>query len=288
MIDCNLQHIKQKTLKSLYDSGLGNMLFQIATAYALSKKYNNTYQISDIQEVNSLLKKFGGNHQDTIYRNIIIGKKKEDSIYIEEIVNLYDRNLVIKIKQSLKKNITINGYFQSYRYFNYCRDEVLKLFEMDNSSRQIIKKKYPILFTNEETVSLHIRNKWSDKLKYSEKYFKDALNKINKPNLKLLVFSDDIPNLKNKFLKNIDKIWVEGNLDYIDLWAMSLCKNNILSHSTLSWWGAYLNNNPNKIVIYSRDWINHIYKNKSPAFIKEFPNSHYPKNWIDINTKIFI
>jgi len=290
MIDCNLQHIKQNTLNSLNDSGLGNMLFQIATCYALAKFYKQKYQIQDIIIVKNLLKNFGGNHHETIYRKIEEGKK-QDAVYIEESLNLYDKNFMNNVKKNLDKNIMINGYFQSYRYFDFCRDEILKLFEIDEKSKGLIKSKYPILFTNHETISLHIRNNWLSTLKYSERYFIDAINHIKKQKkqpVSILIFSDDVANLKKTFLKDIDKIWVDGNLDYIDLWAMSLCKNNILSHSTLAWWSAYLNSNPQKIVIYSSDWVDTIYRKKPKKFRKEFPKSHYPPDWLNLKTKLFV
>lgn len=286
MIDCNLQHIKENTLNSLSDSGLGNMLFQIATCYALSKQYYVKWQINDIIIVKKLLSSFGGNHEETIYRKIE-GGKKVDSVYIEENRNIYDEKFLKKVRGNIKNNITINGYFQSYKYFDFCKEDILNLFEMDPRSRDIIKKKYPILFTNKETVSLHIRNAWSSAIKYSEDYFKEAINSIKKKGpITYLIFSDSPVNFP--FLKDLDTIFVKDNLDYIDLWAMSLCKNNIVSHSTLSWWGAYLNKNPKKTVIYSSDWVQTIYRKKTKEFKRDFPPSHYPPDWIDLKIKLFI
>jgi hypothetical protein len=38
----------------------------------------------------------------------------------------------------------------------------------------------------------------------------------------------------------------------IDLYCMSMCKHNIMSASTFSWWASFLNKNPNKIILYNK------------------------------------
>jgi len=297
MIDCNLQHILHNVIKSLEDSGLGNNLFQISATIGIGNKFDISWQVSDIEKINKLLKKFGGNHQKTIYRNVKVGKYNSDNIYLKEETNIFNEEFLKKIKENKENNIIINGYFQSYKYFENSRDELINLFSPDEQSLEKIKKKYNRLFEDHyECISLHIRNNWADRFKYSEQYFIDAINYIKNKrknkNYILFIVSDDIENLKDKFLKNyeIKKIWVQDNPDYIDMWVMMFCKHNILSHSTLSWWGAYLNNNIDKIVIYPRKWIESIYWKqieKDNTYQKRFEESHYPKEWVGLDTKIF-
>ena len=75
-----------------------------------------------------------------------------------------------------------------------------------------------------------------------------------------LIFSNDIEWCKKNFIGN-QFIFIEGEKDYIDLWLMSLCKNNIIANSSFSWWGAWLNTNSDKKVITPKNWfgpaINH-------------------------------
>jgi hypothetical protein len=91
----------------------------------------------------------------------------------------------------------------------------------------------------------------------------------------ILIFSDDINWCKNNLLiKNKNIFFIEGNQDYIDLWLMSMCKNNIMANSTFSWWGAWLNKNPNKKVFVPRTWFGNMIKHNTKDLI--------PNTWIQI------
>ena len=72
------------------------------------------------------------------------------------------------------------------------------------------------------------------------------------------IISDDITWCKTyKPLVNINKIFYENTNELETLYFMSKCvKGGICGNSTFAWWGSYLNQNSNKIVIFPNKWIN--------------------------------
>ena len=101
------------------------------------------------------------------------------------------------------------------------------------------------------------------------------LIKAKTSEIKLLIFSDDIEWAKKHF-KFPNTEFVSGDISethFEDLYLMSVCKHNIIANSSFSWWGAWLNENPDKIVIAPKNWFN-----KGPKDTYDL----YPEGWITI------
>ena len=156
-----------------------------------------------------------------------------------------------------KKDLKLHGYFQSEKYFSKDKKKIKTLFNIDKKTKELIKEKYSDIL-NLKTCSIHIRRTdytWLSNFHtvLDMEYFNKSMSYFDKDTT-FLIFSDDINWCKNNFLGD-NFIFIEGNLDYVDLWLMSLCKNNIIAKSSFAWWGAYLNSNKNKKVICPKNWF---------------------------------
>lgn len=181
-------------------------------------------------------------------------------------------------------NLFIEGYWQSELYFsdieNIIRSELEIIPPTDN-----LNKLTSELILSSESVSVHIRFFNIDDVQNSLNiidYLKNSFNIIESKccNPKFFIFSNDLDQARAlSILKFRNCTFIGHNYGddqaYADLWLMSLCKHHIISNSTFSWWGAWLANNQDGIIIspniVSKDNI------VSWGF-----DGNLPSNWIKI------
>jgi len=179
---------------------------------------------------------------------------------IKESGNTFDQTVI-----NAPKDAYLMGYWQSERYFKPAES----IIRQDLTLKEPQGEKYQDLLdriTLSNSVSVHIRR--GDYLLEknlrlfhpctSDYYLKaEALisEKVSSP--ELFIFSDDIEWVKQNIPFRFPATFVsDGSLaDYQELMLMSACKHNIIANSTFSWWGAWLNNNPQKIVITPKKWF---------------------------------
>lgn len=176
--------------------------------------------------------------------------------YVEEEACKFDRNIF------KTNNCTFVGYWQTYKYFEDIRENLLNRykFHVDNELEKLGN------MLSKEYVSIHVRRK--DYLSFdryqtcSDTYYKNAIKKIKEifPGAKFIFFSDDIEWVREAFQIS-DRILCSPNdfnvyRDWYDMYLMTRCVGNIIANSSFSWWGAYLNQNDNHIVIAPKKWFN--------------------------------
>ena len=248
---------------------LGNCLFEIAAGVSLAKKLGVSYKalICDYRHLSDL----------QIFRKSILSKIDFQDVYPENVTEYNETGSSYEMLP-LQDNLLLNGYFQSEKYFD--KDLVYDLFKIDEITEKYIRDNYGFIFQR-KTVAINVRRGDYLKLEYRHpvcrmSYFNKAISYFDKT-MCFLVISDDIEWCKTHF-KGDNFYFVENEPPLIDLYLQSMCTHNIISNSTFSWWGAWLNPNPDKKVLYPDPWFGFCLKNK-----KRFNTSDLcPKNWIPV------
>jgi hypothetical protein len=165
------------------------------------------------------------------------------------------------------------GYWHSERYFADVGKELRKAFQfkhpLEGEAKEIGRH-----IRSSNSISLHIRRGDYATLKHVERavgqtdltYYEKAAAYMNERTRSggievptFFVFSDDIEWCKGRLKLPFPTIFVDqasaGPKASHHLRLMSLCRNNIIANSTFSWWGAWLNANPEKIVIAPKRWF---------------------------------
>lgn len=203
--------------------GIGNMLFQIAVAYAYSKKYNKELVLNKDNAI--IVHKNIEHYKSNILKNIEFCNFINSSNHYSE-TGFHHQEI-----PNYNSDVLLFGYFQSEKYFKDYEDEIRDLFmSYDINLSDDIKD----LLDNENTCSIHIRR--GDYLKspnhhptQSMNYYMKAIKQMPKDSV-FLIFSDDINWCKQNFPDLPEKFkFIEGNKDYEDLYIMSHCQ----PHGTL-------------------------------------------------------
>jgi hypothetical protein len=206
---------------------LGNRLFQVAATIALAIRNDDTYVFP----------------RWTYENNFNLHNCFSDQINNSET---YKETGFTYSPIPYKPNLNLFGFFQSEKYFADCQDIIQNLLtptigfgiKYDHTAIHVRRGDY-INLTKEYTL-----------LEMS--YYQEAMKITNSQ--KYIVFSDDIWWCKNNF-KGDNFIFSEGKSVIEDLALFLACENSIIANSSFSWWGAYLNKNPSKIVVSPKKWF---------------------------------
>ncbi|MCX6712113.1 MAG: alpha-1,2-fucosyltransferase [Candidatus Vogelbacteria bacterium] len=190
---------------------------------------------------------------------------------------------VPKITTLHANNIYLDGYFQTEKYFKDFKKEIREDFTpkvISTTASDWTQK----IKNGGNTISVHVRR--GDYVGHkilgeicTIEYYQKAIEEISKltEDPHFFIFSDDTMwvkeniNLPNK----IDYVSSPNLKDYEELVLMSICHHNIIANSSFSWWSAWLNLNPNKIVIAPAKWAHGKFNKKKLSNIA-------PQTWIRI------
>ncbi len=265
--------------------GLGNQMFQYAAAKALALSQNKKLQIDKSAFENYKVHQYGLHHF-----NIEAFFFSSESRFVKRLRAIFFNNLDYQEKDFGYNDeffglhgdwIFLTGYFQSEKYFKQYEKEIRADFIITSPLKKSTSDMV-LQMQGTNAVSIHFRrgdyvgNALHDTK--NEAYYHSAValmeSKVENP--VFYVFSDDILWAKQNFTAKSKIVFVDFNdalSNFEDIMLMSNCKHNIITNSSFSWWGAWLNNNQDKIVIAPRIWFNDLSINV---------NDLVPENWIKL------
>ena len=260
--------------------GLGNQMFQYALGRALSVKFNVPLKLD-----HSFLEMKTDAHIKRFYElnvfNIVAGRATE-----QEIQAFAGDGMLKKITRSLsgKKyvreksydfdpevlnagpNVYLDGFWQSYKYFEPVRDTISKDFSFKaapSGRNETVAGK----ISSSVSAGMHVRrtdyvtntNANAFHGTCSPEYYNRAASIIIQkyPSVQFYIFSDDPAWAREnlKFAAPVEYVDYNGDKGFEDLRLLSMCDHQVIANSTFSWWAAWLNPNPDKTVIAPSSWF---------------------------------
>ena len=279
MITCNLM------------GGLGNQLFQIFATIAYAIKSKNRFVFLGVNQLGS----GSTTVRYTFWKTLLV---KLNPFLVESLPQMYtirEKGFPydeLNVAEMVNNNIMINGYFQSYKYFEHSYDMIYRMLCIDKTKETLMNK----LHLNNKLdnyVSMHFRIGDYKKIQHyhplaTYNYYKGALTHIQKSNpdvpFTILFFCEDID--MNDVMEKINKLMLEFPnykfircdnklADWEQMIFMSCCHHNIIANSSFSWWGAYFNSAKDKIVCYPSIWFGPSANNNTKDLC--------PSQWVRIN-----
>lgn len=272
--------------------GLGNQLYNYAIGFALAKKYEDALTL-DISPYRFSPRPYVLDHFTLSYpavsicpasrdaklsrmfariRRILTTNRHGRCKWIKELPET--RNQYGNYDFSHKKSLYLEGYWQHYRYFDAYRDLLCKEFQL---KKEYISDACAALIaecTARDSVAVHIRRgdyeaSWVLPDSYYHRAFEAVNQKLEAPHY--YIFCEDVAYVKEHYGYLQNKTFITGSYPLSDLeefFLMSKCRHQITANSTFSWWAAYLNTNPDKLVA-------------APEY-RHWTKDYYPADWIVI------
>ena len=246
--------------------GLGNQLFIFSAGLAAAKRLDvpliidkSNFSIHGESRSYQLqfLENFAEEVIDTPKNNPLknaFTRRFTNKIFTEENPIKFDSRF-----ESITPGTQLEGYFQSYRYFESVEELILNTLTSQN-----------VPWVSNNTIALHLRR--GDYLQVktanfhgitSAKYAVNAIELVRSisGNNPVSVFSDDLPQakieLQEYFSKELIYVQQDGQSDLESLLQMSLSEHMIMSNSSFSWWAAFIMNkrNSKSVIVAPRPWF---------------------------------
>jgi hypothetical protein len=209
-------------------------------------------------------------------------------VFTEQLENRYCFLRDLPVERGIR-TLYLQGYFQSNEMVEAVADELRADLTLKEPPRGWNLELLQEIRRSRNPVSLHVRRgdsalPWEGKVVLAMEYYAHAISTIKERFVDPLVFvfSDDVAFARENLPRKARMVFVDHNDDFAsheDLRLMSACHHHIIANSTFSWWGAWLNPRPGKMVIAPRHW-----------FLAEdnyYPNL-LPQDWVLADAATFV
>lgn len=290
----------EKIVSCYLMGGLGNQLFQIFTTitYGIDSQSTIIFPYSEVLTT--------GIERPTYWDTFLQQLKSFTTIKKSCVYNHTDPYRFVKYQEAgfkynripivENRELMLFGYFQSYLYFEHCKQTIFSMIRLDKQKAEI-REEFSYIFTrktsnntNIHNISMHFRlgdyklNPDCHPIMPFE-YYSNSLGQLisitdSKQIFRVLYFCEEedddyvnsIISLLSLSYSFIEFIKVNNEIpDWKQLLIMSCCNDNIIANSSFSWWGAYFNDNVNKHVCYPSVWF-------GPKIAHDVSNL-FPPNW---------
>ncbi len=270
-----------------YKGGIGNQMFQYAFQLSLEEQHRNVFA-SDGYYRNHIMSHRHFNLQE-IFPNVhlqfiddekfnrineqwqkIKNDEKKYDAFISDVKNRFfwveenESQYVSEVYDTTA--CAFVGYWQTEKYFINIKKKVNEKFQFNVQNKDVKS------FVNECRNSIGVHVRLGDYLNTPElyggictrEYYQAAIRLLTKKTHinKILVFSDDVKtaldllSLDESDIKCFFLEPTKNYKDWYDMYLMSNCKHMVIANSSFSWWGAWLNNENNRIIVAPQRWLN--------------------------------
>ena len=271
--------------------GLGNQLFQIFTAIATALRNNDTFFFLKYDNLGGNVGHTRHTYWDTLFKGLSNYLKPLNENSLKETESLPSWNekgftFSPVPAETNNRTLRLTGYFQNEKYFKDKYNEICVMLQLTEQKTQIrelyankswaadlfgnVNKKRVLVSTHfrigDYTATVNVHPVMT--VEYYHRaisYMIEQTRQTTAAGISILVFYDpcdkskvenNIHELKTRCKGDIEFLFIEDTIpDWQQILLMSLCDHNIIANSTFSWWGAYFNDNPHKIVCYPSIWF---------------------------------
>jgi hypothetical protein len=276
---------------------LGNQLFQYAFIYSAAKRLNTSFYLDKsvdnflLPEYFEVKKDFPAMLDNKLfsiygYKNIFRIHAKKAFYHIIGGLIFRGRKIIVDnetpvsdVLKLLKNNYLYKGFFYSEGYFEDFKDEIRTLYKIKKKHADSFENIQKQIGVSKKKVVVHIRRgDYVDMdISLPISYYKKVIEIINNSEIEYIFISDDPSYIKAEFEYLTNK-YISSHNEIIDLQFLINADICVLSPSSFSWWGAWLNNNQNKQVYAPKYWLGFKQEKEFPTGISD----HLNINWIQV------